>query len=560
MADFSWGDGGVQMTPERIAAQRKVAEAMMAAGMDYSPIASPWQGASRVAQGMMGGVDSALADRAERANMTADKETIAKLLSGGASPAPVSTPVSTPADPATMSAEPRGIRNNNPGNIEDGPFAQKMPGYAGTDGRFAKFETPHHGMTAMDTLLASYGSRGINNVSGVVNRWAPPSDNNPTSAYAATVAKAMGVDPNAQIDLSDPAVRGKLAPAMAQFENGKPVPTMPAGAPVPAGPTQVAQAPANAAGGLQGVSPALIQALTSPYASEGTKKIAQIMLQKAMEDKVSYQTLPDGTIIALDPHNRSAPKAVYQAPTKPTWGVIGETADGGKQYGWIDAGAKAKGPGGGSGIEPYNATGSSTPTPITGPDGKPIAVPPGVDPKEFRKRVTESVADAATGKKTEVQAKDEKFANKMELAEKVLTDVGDVEGASVRGRMLDATIPFTNTKMIPGANYLQTDKYQQYRQAQDNFITALLRDESGAAIGTPEFVRYEKELFPQPGDGELVIKQKREARRIAIEGMKKGAGPGYKSPTGAAQPGGPPSGVDAKVWAAMTPEERALWK
>lgn len=57
-----------------------------------------------------------------------------------------------------------------------------------------------------------------------------------------------------------------------------------------------------------------------------------------------------------------------------------------------------------------------------------------------------------------------------------------------------------------------------------------MRDESGAAIGTDEFNRYEKELFPQPGDGAAVIKQKREARRIAIEGMKKAAGPGYKSP------------------------------
>jgi hypothetical protein len=68
---------------------------------------------------------------------------------------------------------PRGIRNLNFGNIEDGPFAQGLPGYAGTDGRFAKFDSPDNGLNAIDTLLAGYGKRGINNVNGVVQRWAP---------------------------------------------------------------------------------------------------------------------------------------------------------------------------------------------------------------------------------------------------------------------------------------------------------------------------------------------------------------------------------------------------
>lgn len=115
---------------------------------------------------------------------------------------------------------PRGIRNNNFGNIEDGPFARSIPGYVGSDGRFAIFNSPEAGLNAMERLLASYSKRGLNSVSAVINRWAPPSDGNPVSAYAAHVAGGLGVDPNAPIDLSNPEVRRAVALKMAEFENG----------------------------------------------------------------------------------------------------------------------------------------------------------------------------------------------------------------------------------------------------------------------------------------------------------------------------------------------------
>lgn len=120
--------------------------------------------------------------------------------------------------------QPRGIRNQNPGNIEDGPFARSLPGYAGSDGRFAKFDTMEAGQGAMDALLASYGRKGINTTEGVINRWAPAADNNPTKAYSSFVAQQAGLEPNQAIDLSDPQIRQKIAAGMARFENGQAVP------------------------------------------------------------------------------------------------------------------------------------------------------------------------------------------------------------------------------------------------------------------------------------------------------------------------------------------------
>ena len=61
---------------------------------------------------------------------------------------------------------------------------------------------------------------------------------------------------------------------------------------------------------------------------------------------------------------------------------------------------------------------------------------------------------------------------------------------------------------------------QLYRQAQENWVTANLRKESGALIGPEEMQQEIIKYFPQLGEGPEVIAQKAEARRIAEEGMK----------------------------------------
>ena len=69
---------------------------------------------------------------------------------------------------------------------------------------------------------------------------------------------------------------------------------------------------------------------------------------------------------------------------------------------------------------------------------------------------------------------------------------------------------------------------QKTVQARVNFITAVLRKESGASISPTEFSTAEKNYFPAPGDSENVVKQKQQARDMAIKAMKLQAGPGAK--------------------------------
>jgi hypothetical protein len=121
-------------------------------------------------------------------------------------------------NPSGADNQPRGVRNNNPLNITGSGWN----GQTGSDGQYAKFATPEAGFAAADTNLQAYASKhGINTVAGIVSRWAPPGDNNPTGAYTQYVAKKLGIDPNQPLNLSDPNVRRQVLSTMSEFELGR---------------------------------------------------------------------------------------------------------------------------------------------------------------------------------------------------------------------------------------------------------------------------------------------------------------------------------------------------
>lgn len=114
----------------------------------------------------------------------------------------------------------RGLRNNNPGNIEFGKFT-KSKGAVGSDGRFAKFESPEQGIAAMAALLRSYQNRGLNTINKMISRYAPSSENN-TKAYVNAVARAVGVGPDQPFSVvGRPDLTSRMVAAMILHENAK---------------------------------------------------------------------------------------------------------------------------------------------------------------------------------------------------------------------------------------------------------------------------------------------------------------------------------------------------
>jgi len=78
------------------------------------------------------------------------------------------------------------------------------------------------------------------------------------------------------------------------------------------------------------------------------------------------------------------------------------------------------------------------------------------------------------------------------------------------------------------ANVTEDVGRQQYRQAQENWVTANLRPESGAAIGVDEMAKEIQKYFPQANDAAKTIEQKARARRDTELAMTVRAGPAYK--------------------------------
>ena len=123
-------------------------------------------------------------------------------------------------------SQPRGIRNNNPGNIEyDGTPWQGLADKP-TDGRFCRFTTPSFGIRAIARVLITYqdkrraadGSK-IDTVREIIERWAPPSEND-SDSYVRHVRQVAGLEPGETLDVHDYAVMRPLVEGIILHENG----------------------------------------------------------------------------------------------------------------------------------------------------------------------------------------------------------------------------------------------------------------------------------------------------------------------------------------------------
>jgi len=122
---------------------------------------------------------------------------------------------------------PRGIRNNNPGNIEYTGTQWKGLDNPPSDGRFMRFTDAKYGIRALARVLDTYRSRSgipgvgaprIDTVQEIISRWAPSFEND-VSAYAEHVAGELGVSPTQPIDVM--ARRAELVAAIIEHENGQ---------------------------------------------------------------------------------------------------------------------------------------------------------------------------------------------------------------------------------------------------------------------------------------------------------------------------------------------------
>lgn len=117
---------------------------------------------------------------------------------------------------------PRGLRNNNPGNIRISKTKYLGEVRPSQDSAFKQFTTMAYGYRAMFTLLYTYQKKyGINTISDAILRYAPAIENH-TTAYIDAVSEWSGVPATSHITTTNADVMVPIVAAMSRVENGVP--------------------------------------------------------------------------------------------------------------------------------------------------------------------------------------------------------------------------------------------------------------------------------------------------------------------------------------------------
>jgi hypothetical protein len=243
------------------------------------------------------------------------------------------------------------------------------------------------------------------------------------------------------------------------------------------------------------------------------KLIAEPEAFTLAEGAKRFMTMPDGTVkeVAAGGEKPRSPvsvgnylidpvtgKVIFQAPEKPTAGQVVERDDG---TFLIDT-----------------RTGQARPVTVQG--GEPLI--------GGGKPLTETQGNAVSFGARAVEAN--RIATDLEKQGVTNTGVirtvagGVLGGAPIVGDKLEQNVR-SSFNVLPTYLGGPNPQQQQNDQARRDFVSAVLRKESGAAISASEYANEEKKYFPQLGDSDAVIKQKQNSRLKAIEGLKSQAGP-----------------------------------
>lgn len=98
---------------------------------------------------------------------------------------------------------PRGLRNNNPGNLvyTENAWKGKIPFAQNSDGHFEQFESIEWGIRAMMIDIIGDINEGTDTLRQLISEYAPAHENN-TDAYIASVSNAVGILPDVKLQLS----------------------------------------------------------------------------------------------------------------------------------------------------------------------------------------------------------------------------------------------------------------------------------------------------------------------------------------------------------------------
>lgn len=115
---------------------------------------------------------------------------------------------------------PRGLRNNNPGNIRRNSDVFQGEVNPGRDQQFKQFKAMAYGYRAMFKILSNYYQKySLTTIRKIIGRWAPENENN-TAAYVSLVSSYSGIGPDDLLSF-DREQMIRIVAGMSRVENGR---------------------------------------------------------------------------------------------------------------------------------------------------------------------------------------------------------------------------------------------------------------------------------------------------------------------------------------------------
>lgn len=164
-----------------------------------------------------------------------------------------------------------------------------------------------------------------------------------------------------------------------------------------------------------------------------------------------------------------------------------------------------------------------------------LAIPDGWDGDMSKVKVIASTNGVGANKPlTQVQITASGFANRTQQANAVIGGL-ETKISSMNPLAYQTQVAAEGSTIAHG---FASPDIQQARQAERNFVNAVLRRESGAAISQSEFDNAEQQYFPRPGDAPATLAQKAENRTTVINSLNEAAGgaPAASTPSSSSDP------------------------
>lgn len=544
---FLWGRNGRALTPDQVEREREMAEIAKMRGASTAPVGHWTQGAARVVDALGGVLRDRRANAAEEAGLASADAAVSgnpilSALFGGdqaamATPSPVATVSGSPVEAALSGGLPGSIVQTESGGNWN---ALNGEGYGGR-GQFGAerlADAARAGIIPAGMTGAEY-SRQPESVQLAVENWHKNDIMGDLGQYVGVDVDGAGpVPPLTENSIIAVAHLGGTGGAKKFIESGG------AYNPSDSNGTSLSDYATRHAGGASspvaaaltggavntGPSPvmaALAQAQSNPWVAQKYGPMIDVLMgqetrrsdaafeQQMRQSDPMYQAQLQQAQLELEQARNPVPK--QQALMNAGNGQIFDPNTGE----WITA------PGAGQQFRPatsQEAGGYGAAAGQFGPDGRfyPINPPSGLaietGPDGQMRVVQGAGAGSAAGKPfTEGQSKDNVYATR---AEGSLAALDPIAGAlTSRSERAAEGVPFGL------ARGMQSDDFQLAKNAGDEFLQAILRKDTGAAITPDEQALYGVTYLPQPGDGAAVIAQKQEARRRAVEAIKAGMSP-----------------------------------